>query len=261
MFDTYMHAHGLDPQLRRRMTLALGGAVIASAAMIVGYAGAERLSISRVGAPSVELDFLMAETVASPLAAPPPPAPPEQAAASDTPASDDDPPPPDDRPADFLDPSPRRSSTSSVPSHAKGGVPGGPTGMPTMPTGMPCLGGNCSIGTPKPLPLRPQPPAIESAKVPLDVARGRATVSPNPPQAELLATRAGSMRRGGTSVVEYCVGTDGKVDKVSTKRSAGDGDVDRICRETMRRWSFTPLSVDNRPTRMCSEVAFVISFE
>lgn len=263
MFDTYMDAHALDPQMRRRMSVALVGAMIASAVAITGYAGAERLQITRVGAPSVELDFLMAETVASPLAAPPPPAPAQPvAAAAERPSAHDEDPPPEDRASDILDPTPPRpSTTSTVPTHGKIGVPGAPTGVPTTPTiGIPCIGAHCKIGTPSKPPSLP-PTTKPATKMPIDHVRGRARFAPDPPQKDLLATAAGLAQRGGTSIVEFCVGEDGKVDKATTKRSAGDGDVDRICRDTVRRWRFHPPLVDGRPSRMCSEVSFVISFE
>jgi len=259
MFDTYMDAHALDPNMRRRMSLALGTAVIASAVALVGYASAERLTIVRVGAPTVELDFLLATSVVTPMSAVPPPAPKQQEPAAVA-ATDHEPPtrPIDDR-SDILDPEPRTSTTSSVPSNAKPGVPGAPTGVPGPPIGMPCIG-TCTIGTAKPVPPT-LPPPTESPRVPLDVAQGRVIFSPDPPRDQLLATRAGTIHRGGTSVVEFCVGTNGRVDKATTKRSAGDGDVDRICRDTIKRWRFRALEVQNRPTRMCSEMTFVISFE
>lgn len=264
MFDTYMDAHALDPQMRRRMTVAMGAALVASAVAIAGYTGVEKLSITRVGAPQVELDFLMATTVASPLAAPPPPSPPAVAPAVAAAAdADPDPEPPSEPDAPPLeDPLAKPRATSATPGpQGRTGVPG-PPGLPPGigPGGPPCIGGACTIGTPTAIPPRTTPP-VETAKVPLDVAQGRLRFSPDPPRDALLATRAGTLGRGGTSVVEFCVGADGKVDKVSTKRSAGDGDVDRICRDTLRRWRFSPLQVQGRATRMCSEVAFVIAFE
>lgn len=260
MFDTYMDAHALDPRMRRRMGLAMGAAVIASALAITTYSGVERMSISRVGAPQVELDFLMATTVASPMAAPPPP-PPQQAsaAASRDDATDAPEPTRTTEVEDVLEP-PRRGPASTVPSThgADGGtIPGLPAGPPGV--GVPCIG--CRIGLPPATPRTLPTPTSDAAKVPLSVVEGRARFSPDPPREELLATRAGQLQRGGTTVVEFCVGTDGKVERVSTKRSAGDGDVDRICRETLKRWRFSPLQVQGRATRMCSEMSFVIAFE
>jgi protein TonB len=252
MFDTYMDAHALDPRMRRRMGLAMGAAVIASALAITTYSGVERMSIARVGAPQV----------ASPMAAPPPP-PPQQASAaapSDDAVDDAEPTRTASDDVDELLEAPRRGPTRGAPTGNSGGagtIPGAPVGPPGI--GMPCIGGHCTIGLP---PAQPRtPPAIDTTKVPLSVAEGRVRFSPDPPREALLATRAGQLQRGGTSVVEFCVGTDGKVERVSTKRSAGDGDVDRICRDTVKRWRFSPLQVQGRAIRMCSEMSFVIAFE
>jgi len=269
LFDTYMDAHDLDPHLRRRMTLALGAAAVTSALAIVGYTGAEKLSITRVGAPQVELDFVLANSVVSPMSVPPPPSPRQTAAASAA-ATEPDPEPRTSatEPAteDVLDTPRPRLGTVQGSDHGRTGVPGvpgvpGQIPGPAATGGVPCIGPTCTTGAPpRVVPPRVMPPS-DTAKVPLDVARGRLRYSPDPPREALLATRAGSLRRGGTSVVEFCVGTDGKVDRVTTKRSAGDGDVDRICRDTLRRWRFSPLEVQGRATRMCSEFAFVIAFE
>lgn len=262
MFDTYMDAHALDPRMRLRMGVAMGAAVIASALAITTYSGVERMSIARVGAPQVEIDFLMATTVASPMVAPPPPPPPQQviaAATSDDAVDDAETTRTSDDLDDLLE-TPRKGPTRGAPTGNGGGtgtIPGAPVGPPGI--GMPCIGGQCTIGLP---PAQPRtPPASDTAKVPLSVVEGRVRFSPDPPREALLATRAGQLQRGGTSVVEFCVGTDGKVERVTTKRSAGDGDVDRICRDTLKRWRFSPLQVQGRATRMCSEMSFVIAFE
>lgn len=261
MFDTYMDAHAFDPRMRRRMGLAMGAAVIASALAITTYSGVERMSIARVGAPQVEMDFLMATTVASPMAAPPPPPPQQSSAAAPSDDVDHDPEPTrthDD--VDDLLEAPRKGPSRGATTGHGGGtgtIPGAPVGPPGI--GVPCLGGHCTIGLPPAVPRTP--PTSDTAKVPLSVVEGRVRFSPDPPREALLATRAGQLQRGGTSVVEFCVGADGKVDRVSTKRSAGDGDIDRICRDTLKRWRFSPLQVEGRATRMCSEMSFVIAFE
>lgn len=259
MFDTYMDAHALDPHMRRRMTLAMGSAVIASALAVGAYAGAEKLSITRVGAPHVEVDFLIASTVAVPLAAPPPESPPPASTNAATPDVDPAPTPARDAVEDVLEP-PRKSTTPGTAKHEGVGIPGAATGVP-MPPGMPCLGGNCSIGTTTPMVPRVTPTTTPPPKVKLEVIESRLRFSPDPSRELLLATRAGAARRGGTSVVEFCVGADGKLDAIETERSSGDADVDRICRDTLKRWRFSPMLVDGRAKRVCSEVSFVIAFE
>ena len=263
MFDTYMDAHALDPGLRRRMTLALSAAVIASAVAVGGYSGLEKLSVRRVAAPNVEIEFLMATTVPLPLAAPPPASPPTVASEAAAVDPDPDPDPTRESPPDVLEP-PRQPT--AAPGTHRGltvpGVPGVPgiVGPPGGIVGVPCPTGACVPTRAPPVPLRADPTS-DSAKVPLSVVESRLRFSPDPPREALLGTRAATARRGGTSVVEFCVSADGKVDKVATRRSAGDADVDRICRETLRRWRFSPLTVQGRATRMCSEFSFVIAFE
>ena len=46
-----------------------------------------------------------------------------------------------------------------------------------------------------------------------------------------------------------------------TRKSAGDEDVDRICRDTVKRWRFHAMQVEGRPRVTCSEVTFQIAFE
>jgi protein TonB len=264
MFDVYMEAHALDPSVRRRMTLALAAAAIASAAAIAMYTGAQRLGVARVVAPKVEVEFLLATAAPPPVAAPPPDAP--AAALVPTSATPDDAPPPRREPqadsAPIEDPEARPRSPAppnGVPTGKGPGVPG-PLGVPGIP-GAPCIPGACVVGGPRALP--PALPRVddEPAKLAMSVVQGRATVSPDPSREALAATRAGAAGRGGTTVVAFCVGTDGKVDSTQTKRSAGDADVDRICRDTIRRWRFTPYEVGGRAKRMCSEYTFVIEFD
>lgn len=266
MFDVYMEAHALDPGIRRRMTKALGAAALLSTAVIVMYAGAQRLDISRVIAPKVEIEFLTATAAAPPMSAPPPEAPAPVVVAS-TPVIDDTPTPrreptsdvaPIEDPSERPRPSTDTSSASAIP--GTGGVPG-PIGVPGTRGTLPCIPGACASGPPVRQPPLPTTDADDPAKLPMSVITGRATVSPDPNREALAATRAGSAGRGGTTTIEFCVGTDGKVDRASTKRSAGDPDVDRICRDTIRRWRFTPYEVGGRAKRMCSEYTFVIEFD
>ena len=79
--------------------------------------------------------------------------------------------------------------------------------------------------------------------------------------ADLLRTLAGQRNQGGTSVVEFCIDTDGHVEDVRTKRSHGDREVDRVCREALSRWRFSPMAVRGKAQRTCSEMSFVIAFE
>ncbi|MBC8071337.1 MAG: energy transducer TonB [Deltaproteobacteria bacterium] len=134
----------------------------------------------------------------------------------------------------------------------------GPVG-PT--TGLPCpIPGGCRSTIVAPTRTNTDTTQA-SAKVPLSVVRERLRFSPDPSRAELLRTPAGARGQGGTSVVEFCIDTDGRVDDVRTRRSAGDREIDRICREALSRWRFQPLAVRGKATRTCSEMSFVVAFE
>ncbi|MBK6917008.1 MAG: energy transducer TonB [Deltaproteobacteria bacterium] len=264
MFDTYMIAHAIDPGFRRRVTISLGAALVGSALAIASYLGVEKLGVARVGAPHVELDVLMATTVPAPSAAPPPAAPPA-AAAPEEPAAADDPPPEDHRarveevPLESSRPRARGEAGTGVPTGS--GIPGlHGLGVGPVRDGPPCpIPGTC-VATPPPV-RPPTPVAAASTKVPLSVVKSRLRFSPNPTQAELARTPAGIARRGGTSVVEFCIDPAGKVEQVRTRKSAGDREIDRLCREAVARWRFSPTQVQGHGVRTCSESSFEITFD
>jgi periplasmic protein TonB len=135
-----------------------------------------------------------------------------------------------------------------------------PLGRNAPPIGMACLvKGACATARPQPPePPEPPPSVFES----IEVARERALASPNPPTDQLARTPAGIARRHGSSKVAFCIGPDGKTTDVRTRKSSGDREVDRICRETVARsWRFAPFRVDDRARTTCSEVTFQIAFE
>lgn len=264
MFDTYMIAHAIDPGFRRRVTLSLGAALIGSAVAITGYLGVEKLGVARVGAPHVELDILMATTVPAPSAAPPPAAPPPAATPEESAAED----PPEATPREVPDEVPLESPRPRGQGEPRVGVPNG-TGMPgntgigvgSTTIGLPCpIPGTC-VGKPPAIPTAPRTENPATSKVPLSVVKSRLRFSPNPSQAELARTPAGIARRGGTSVVEFCIDPAGKVEQVRTRKSAGDREIDRLCREAVARWRFSPTQVQGHGVRTCSESSFEITFD
>jgi TonB family protein len=103
----------------------------------------------------------------------------------------------------------------------------------------------------------PRKPVFED----IDHARARAKSTPDPPQDQLARTSAGIARRSGSTRVSFCIGIDGRTNDVRTRKSAGDVDVDRICREAVARWRFEPVRVDGEARTSCSEVVFSIAFE
>lgn len=265
MFDVYMHAHAIDPRARRKMMAFMSVAVIATTVSLGSALVGERLGIQRVGAPKVEgLLVLPADQVPAPLVSPPPDGgKPVDSAAAVT-VDPETPPERDHKPTVERDLAPIESD------HARddaGSGPGPSVLGPTNPIGpvcascLPCaVPGTCARVPPttaKPPTPAPQKPAFES----IDVVRARAKHAPDPPHDQLARTPAGIAGKSGTSRVRFCVGTDGKTIDVRTKTSAGDGEVDRICRETVGRWRFEPMRVDDAARVTCSEVTFQIAFE
>ncbi len=262
MFDVYMNAHAIDPGARKRFATASMLAVVASVLAVGAYVGGQRMSIRRVDGPHVDLDVLFASIVATPPLAVEPPARPES---SPEPTNDATPAiAPKDEPdahEDVLEPAMKRVTggrDAQGEGHgARTGVPG-PTGPAS---GVPCpMPGSCR--TP---PIATRPINTDTTKpeavVPESVVRARLRFSPDPSRAELLRTVAGQRGQGGTAVFHFCVDPDGRVSDVRVKRSAGDREVDRICRDALARWRFHPTKLGDVARRTCSEMSFVIAFE
>jgi len=255
-----MHAHAVDPRARTRMTIVLAAAVVATTATLAGVVTGQKLGIVRVGAPSIESILVMPLDVgATPLAPPPPPAAPTQTAAA-APSDPETPPVRDDLPP--LETARAKSSTHG-PTTGKGTDVGSITGRDVIGSlhGSPCpVPGTCakvpSVARPPTTPT-PEPRGF----APISALREVAKYSPDPPREQLARTAAGQRGRSGSSTVAFCIDAAGKITSTRTRRSAGDHEVDRICRETVARWRFDPFRVDGRPRATCSEVTFQIAFE
>ena len=48
---------------------------------------------------------------------------------------------------------------------------------------------------------------------------------------------------------------------VETETSHGDPAIDRVCRDAVKRWRFSPAKVAGQGRRACSEASFRIDFE
>lgn len=261
MFDVYMHAHAIDPQARQRMVALFGVATLATAVSIGSAMVGERLGIAKVGPPTIEgILVLPMEMV------PPPPEPPPPTIEPD-PVED-----PSLLPSTSPDPKPHVERTELAPiddPHATDPPATregpefdghGPLRHSTAPPHLACLvPGACATARPKP-PTPPEPPPRKFESI--DVARERVLASPDPPTDQLARTPAGLTRRNAATKVAFCIGADGKTTDVRTRKSSGDPEVDRICRDTVsRRWRFQPFAVDGRARTTCSEVTFQIAFE
>lgn len=262
MFDVYVHAHAVDPRARTRMMALVGGAAIVTTTALAGFVTVQKLGIRKVGAPSIEhMLVLPLDVGAAPLTPPPPPPGPSPDRSSAS-ATDPETPPDrdvhDDAPLERAKPSPTRDGTHRGPDVGEitGRGPIGPLHPGTCPVPGACA--NVPRGT------KPTPPLLPSETrvfVPIASMEEAVLFSPDPSEAALQRTPAGMAKRGGTSSVAFCIDTDGQISSTRTRRSAGDGDVDRICRETVARWRFRPFRVDGIAHATCSEVTFQIAFE
>lgn len=128
----------------------------------------------------------------------------------------------------------------------KPAIPGLPSGIGTGT----CIGPHCKTGKAK-------PPA------PLSLDAMQCLACPDPSDAALRKTVGGRDKRGGTNVTSFCVDERGRVeaDSISTRRSHGDPTIDRLCREAVAGWRYSPTKVDGQARRACSEATFRIRFE
>ncbi|HWB82172.1 MAG TPA: TonB family protein [Nannocystaceae bacterium] len=259
-----MNAHAIDPHARRRFVGASMLALVASTLAIGSYVGGQRFAIHRVDPPHVDLEVLLASIVPSPpLAVEPPPAPDVR---KDDPVEHDDAAKPvDDRDDvdDVLEPvRPKKDGDGRRTVDEGGGGNGdGPKSPLFTGGGVPCpIPGTCTthVGT---LSRHNTDVTRATPVVPISHVRERLRFSPDPSRAELLRTAAGQRGEGGTSIVSFCIDTDGRVADVRTKRSHGDREVDRICRDALSRWRFSPMQVRGKAHRTCSEMSFTIAFE
>ena len=109
------------------------------------------------------------------------------------------------------------------------------------------------------------PPTSNQASQPpkqIAFSRSQCIACADPEQKQLQATNAAhSGRAGGRNVTHYCISPSGQVTDVSTEKAfPGDPEVDRICRETVRKWRFKPSLVNGQPLKTCTSVTFNLHF-
>jgi len=272
-FSTYLAGHRTDPAARRRLIVAaIASTVTVAVAGAFGWT-ADKLGIQPVDAPTAHQAIMLEVGPPPPPPANPPPQPSGGAASDES--------PPDDAPRQ---PTPvRRAAPASDDADDSAvdlekpatGVPG-PTGVPSGPTGVPGIPGlgdgpgvPGSFGPPCPTCKRKPPtPRNDGARgpvtKPVSVVKANAIFTPDPDQKALSRTKTGLMRPQGksTTKVSFCVTTKGAVSDVKTaKRYPGDPEVDRICRDAVKKWRFRPLLVGGRAHKTCTTTTFVIEFE
>lgn len=265
-FATFVDAPTSSPRSSR----LLFASVIACSSLAVAFAFAvtlERMSILRMPGPKTSYELAAVVIAEPPKVAEPPDKPEELAAAG----SEDDESTPTlarrESPIsamhevedDGSDAAPEASSTGSI------GIPGGPSSQAPCPGGVcakgpigipggtgSCIGPNCkkSIGKP-------------AAPKPLPLSSLGCIACADPNTDALRRTAAGQRKSGGTNITRFCVDATGRIEagSVATESSHGDPAIDRLCRDTVKAWRFTPTKVAGEGRRACSEATFRITFE
>ncbi len=262
-----------DPELaERRRRLMMSGTLALTLSLGVGmltWVG-DKMGVSAVSPPKNAYAVTLQLELSPPPPPSPPPAPPGPKDASSAVTPDEVPPAvePEAAPLESPDPrpAPKTSGPSTSPPGPSGGGGGSDKGSIGMPPGPGCLIPPCIGDTVTP-PITISRPPVRTppapAVVPQSAVMARARFSPNPDPKRLAQTPTGrSHRTPGSSVVSFCVDERGETYDVKTKRGfRGDPEVNRICRETVARWRFTPMRVQGQARKTCSSVRFDIRFE
>lgn len=269
-FDTLLGvADALDERRRRLMVSTLMAAVLCMGAGTLAWVG-DKLGIAAVTPPK------NAYAVTFEVLTPPPPPPPPKGVAS---TSTDDQPrvverpevrPPEPEPAllePILSTRPAKPSGPTGPGPTSTGDKG-PIGVPWGEVGgdprskclPPCLGTTPAIDRP---PVPTPRPSEAPVKAPIKAVMAKAIYTPDPDAKALSRTPTGlTSRRPGTTTVEFCIDGDGRTYEVRTRsRFSGDPEVDRICRQTVKKWRFHPQRVAGKARSTCSAVVFDIRFD
>lgn len=255
-----MQGQGLDGERRRRALMSMIAASALTVCAVSTLTLLDALQIDRVSAPESmrALEWSLFE--------PPPPSPPPPklgggAVATDPKDASDVPVEraPSKVETEFVTDAPPATEHRgpAVPGAAAGGPPGPglPTGVPTGVGSTPCPGciGDGPIETPAMLPAAgpPKPVAFEQLAC---------RVCPDPDAKQLARTRpALAGRRGGRSVVAFCVDEHGRPFGVRSEQGF-DAEVDRIAVRTVQRWRFAPMRAGKKTRKVCSSVSFDIEF-
>lgn len=257
MFESYMRYQYADPRGRRQMTLsALVAGALTLSTITLAWA-TSKMEITRVDAPAMDT-ILFQLGADAPLPPPPPPPPLGVVDGGEDPKTPVDKPeappeetiaPPDEAIPPVKSARPRAGSPTGVPEGIRGGRPTGiPIGIPT--------GKITDIFDPLP-PTKP-PPTKATPPLPITAVMARGIYTPNP-EARLFVGKAD--RRPCTNRTHFCVDPDGRVGDVRTAKSCGDAEVDRICREAVKKWRFRPAKVAGDAHRACSVVDFSLVFK
>ncbi len=259
MFDVYLQSKQPNRRARRLLIAATTLSTVSTFIFLITLWVLGKMGIKMVDPPTIE--FVLVQLTDVDAAPPPPPPPP--------PAGDDSPDeeevPEDDlieeeltQPKDTPDKLPEKKKGPKgrkVPGVA-GGVPGGvPGGVIGGVVGGTLGGTGRAINT--------KGSGKKSFKKPFSAISAQAQFMPKLDSRKLAQTNAGKHdRRPGVNVTSFCINTGGKVVKVKTKRKfRGDSAVDKICRDTVKKYRFKPFKVGGKPVEMCTEKTFNIKFK
>lgn len=254
MFESYMRYQYADPRGRRQMTLsALVAGALTLSTITLAWA-ASKMEITRVDAPTMDT-ILFQLGADAPMPPPPPPPPIGGDEIEDTPDKPDT--PPDEVLPRLEEVIPKASprAQGSRDGAVKGGVPNGVRGG--VPNGI-------SIGVPTntrltDIPTYRPPPTTSTPTPPEPIAAvmARGVYTPNPDPRLFMGKRD---RRPCTNRTHFCVDAGGRTAEVRTAKSCGDADVDRICRDAVKKWRFKAATVGGEARRSCSVVEFSLTF-
>ncbi len=272
MFEVYMEGHGVSPQQRARMMMALVASLAITSMAGTASWGAGKLSIGTVGPPQgLEVLELTLMTDMPPQQAEPP----ER-------AKDPEPESASSVAAARMTTRPRRGERKpsgddgppieGAKDRGEVGVPEGDErgeiGIPGHRKQIGCLGVGCVPDGPITTPPQTGVPKKRGTqdtteRAPLSVLRARSIFTPDPRPAALAKTKTGlGSRAPGRVKVDFCVGTDGRVSSAKVaKRFGGDPEVDRICTAAVKTWRFKPARMGGKARTTCSDVTFQIQFE
>jgi TonB family protein len=269
MFEATLYTADIDRQRLQRLTLAAAIAIAATSTAIASMWTFDRLHIDRIPGPAQQFELAQLSLLPAPKLIDPPPPPkdterndggaPHAASAIEREESevleelDAD----SDRPREI--PPPASGSgprTSGIPDFSGGiGCPGGVCTQQKGGTSLGCVGPHCVISDPAP-PNDAPPTEVEFSAL-------RCLACADPDRAALRKTSASKQGRDGSVVARFCVDVRGRVEagSIEIERSYGDAAVDRITRDAIKTWRFSPMKVGNRPRRACSSAKFNIRFD
>lgn len=157
-----------------------------------------------------------------------------------------------------LDASPSKRAADVLGKAGGSGMPGVP-GLPTGGGGIPGIGtATCPPGQVCKKTGVTAPPGQPPLDLPFSSAS--CTACPDPSPSELGRTDAARRGLRAKNETRVCFSPSGKATKVTTSRKA-DPEIDRICRQAVKRWRVEPMKVDGKKRSFCTTVSFDIRFD